>query len=71
MAEYIILAHSPSTGLIQRELQLETKAITNPSLAQMFANSFATRLNAVAQDGITDWQPRLDTVDPNFHARTL
>jgi hypothetical protein len=71
MAEYIILAQSPSTGHVQRELQLESKPITDPRLAQMFADSFATRLNAAGVDGIRDWIPKLDTVDPNSHARTL
>lgn len=69
--EYIVLAHSPSLGHSLRELQLEGPAITRRDLAQMFAESFATRLNQRQHMGAQDWQPKLDTIDPAFHARTL
>jgi hypothetical protein len=70
MSEYIIFAYSPSTGVAQRELQLENSPITDPRLAQMHADSFATRLNSAKHNATADWQPRLETVDPNFHVRT-
>jgi hypothetical protein len=70
MAEYIILAYSPSTGHVQRELQLESRPASDPRLAQMFADSFAARLNAAGMDGIKDWVPRLELVNPDSHVRT-
>jgi hypothetical protein len=69
--EYIVEAYSPSTGHKLRELQLESPAITRRDLAQLFADSFAQRLNSQRHLDVTDWQARVDTIDPNFHARTL
>jgi hypothetical protein len=69
--EYIIQAHSPSLGYSLRELQLEGPAITRRDLAGLFADSFARRLNERQHMGVADWQPRIDTIDPTFHARTL
>jgi hypothetical protein len=69
--EYIIEAHSPSLGYALRELQLESPAITRRDLAGLFAESFARRLNQQQHMGVADWQPRVDVIDPTFHARTL
>jgi hypothetical protein len=71
MAEYIIMAYSPSTGITQRELQLESRPITDLNLANLHANSFATRMAAAGTDGITDWVPKITTIDPDYYARTL
>ena len=70
MDEYIVLAHSPSTGYTQRELQLETRNIGR-ELALQFAQSYARRMNDQQFMGVADWQPRIELVDPNFHIRTL
>ena len=69
--EYTVSAYSPSTGFSQREMQLESPRITDLRLANMFADSFARRLNEAANSGLTDWVGRVGTIDPNFHARTL
>lgn len=68
--EYIINAHSPSKGITMREMQLESPAITSLKLANLFAESFARRLCEQMHSGARDWQPRIDTIDPENHART-
>jgi hypothetical protein len=65
------MAYSPSTGHKLRELQLESPAIARRDLALLFAESFARRLNEQRHLDQTDWEPRLDTIDPLYHARTL
>jgi len=68
--EYIVTAHSPSKGITIREMQLESPAITTEKLARAFAESFARRLSEQKHSGARDWQGRIDTIDPNSHART-
>ena len=69
--EYIVNAYSPSKGITMREMQLESPAITSEKLARAFAESFARRLSEQKSNGARDWIPRIDTIDPNSHARTL
>ena len=69
--EYIVNAYSPSKGITMRELQLESPAITTEKLARAFAESFARRLCDQKHSGARDWIPKIDTVDPSSHARTL
>jgi len=69
--EYQILARSASRGITLRELQLESPAIQRQDLALQFAESFARRLRDQRHLDATDWQGQIDTIDPDYHARTL
>lgn len=68
--EYIIQAYSPSKGITLRELQLESAPAKDKRTASLFAESFARRLNERKSNGATDWQPKLDLVNPDSYART-
>jgi hypothetical protein len=67
--EYIVMAYSPSTNTLQREINLITAMPTTAELAQMTADAFAARL--CSSTGVTDWEGRIELVDINNHIRTL
>ncbi len=68
--EYIITAHSPSLNVTQRELNLMSAHPNNPREAQMWADSFAHRLNEQRFLNAEDWQARTELVNKQFYART-
>jgi hypothetical protein len=65
--EYIILAHSPSKNITQRELQLMGPQPTNSREADRLAESFARRLSEKRYQGATDWQGRTETVEASAY----
>ena len=67
--EYIVTAYSPSTNTLQREINLINAMPATPELAQMTADAFAARLNTTS--GTTDWEGRIEPVDPLNSIRTL
>lgn len=66
--EYIVMAYSPSTNTLQREINLIDPMPNNAQLAQMTADAFAQRLRTAT--GTTDWEGRTELVDINNHIRT-
>lgn len=54
---YIWGARSKSSNHVFHEMNPGQKLVTNRSLAQRFADSFATRLNANNHMQKNDWQP--------------
>ena len=69
--EYIIKAYSPSLNVTQRELNLMSAAPNNAREADLWAQSFAQRLNEQGFLKATDWRPQTELVDKQFYARTL
>jgi hypothetical protein len=68
--EYIIKAFSASLNVTQRELNLMSAHPNNQREADMWAASFAARLNEQRFLNATDWQPQTELVNQQFHVRT-
>ena len=67
--EYIIMAYSPSTNTLQREINLMSPMPNSAHVAQITADAFAARL--CVSTGIVDWEGRVELVDPFNHIRSL
>jgi len=67
--EYIVMAYSPSTNTLQREINLIAAMPATRELAQQTADAFAARLNS--STGTRDWEGRIELVDELNHIRTL
>ncbi len=57
---YIWGAHSRQLNQTIHELNLGQKMVEDKSLAQKFADSFATRLNNGKHLHVNDWQPKVE-----------
>jgi hypothetical protein len=59
---YTIWAYSASTNTTQREINLEGgqyNPVRDQATADLWAQSFAMRLNQQGSNGVTDWQGRV------------
>jgi len=68
--EYIIKAYSPSLNVTQRELNLMSAHPSSKRDADLWAASFAQRLNEQQCLRTSDWVPKTELVNKQFYART-
>lgn len=59
---YKIMAYSPSTTHLVREVELDGNIIEDAGLAQRRADSFAQRMNQQKEMQAIDWQGRIELI---------